>query len=179
METLNERNQTPEMAHRPPAIGVDIGRVLVGGGLPGDPADSSFLSGDEATALAIPPIEGAFEGARILFERFEGRLWLVSKCGPRIEARTRLWLDEWRFYEATGMPREHLRFCRKRPEKRDHAVALGLTHFVDDRLDVLRHLEGAVPHRYRFGPARPDDVIGPQILPVPDWRAAVERIQPA
>jgi hypothetical protein len=66
------------------------------------------------------------------------------------------------------------RFCRKRPEKRDHAIALGLTHFVDDRVDVLQALRGVVPRLYLFGAQT-----GP--LPefaahVPDWIAASEAL---
>ena len=79
-----------------------------------------------------------------------GRVWLVSKCGPRVEEKTRRWLEHHRFFELTGVAEDHLRFCRERPQKREHALDLGLTHFVDDRRDVLHHLGGAVPHLFLF-----------------------------
>jgi hypothetical protein len=97
--------------------------------------------------------------------------------GPRIQARTRRWLDERRFFAATGVPREHLRFCRERREKAEHALALGLTHFIDDRLDVLRHLEGIVPHRFLFGPQRWRPECGPTLRHVRDWRALLHAIK--
>lgn len=63
------------------------------------------------------------------------------------------------------MPPNHVR-CRKRPEKAQHAKQLGLTHFIDDRLDVLSHLRPIVPHLYWFGE---------QDRPAPDWVIPVLR----
>jgi hypothetical protein len=134
-------------------LGVDIGRVIIGGGT-GPGADTEFLGGDDASALRTPPLPGAFETIAELVRRLDGRVWLVSKAGPRIERRTRLWLAERRFFEATAVARENLRFCRERRDKARHAEQLGLTHFVDDRLDVLRHLEGIVPTLVLFGAER-------------------------
>ena len=37
------------------------------------------------------------------------------------------------------------------PEKADHCLELAVTHFVDDRSDVLNHLVGIVEHLYLFG----------------------------
>jgi hypothetical protein len=62
--------------------------------------------------------------------------------------RTRRWLDGRNFFGVTGMKHDHLRFCRGRHEKAEHALALSLTHFIDDRIDVLQHLEGIVPNRF-------------------------------
>jgi HD domain len=132
-------------------FGIDIGRVIIGGGaLPGV-ADTAFLGGTDESALLTPPMPGAFEAIAALCLRAPARVWLVSKCGPRIQARTRLWLDRWRFFEQTGMPRQHLRFCRQRAEKALVARELALTHFVDDRLDVLGHLRPIVPRLVLFG----------------------------
>lgn len=130
-------------------LGIDIGRVIIEGDQPG--ADTSFIGGSIEDALATPAIAGAFEAIRRLVALFGGRVWLVSKCGARVEQKTRLWLAHHRFFEQTGVAEANVRFCRERPQKRDHAVALGLTHFIDDRRDVLGHLEGAVEHRVLFG----------------------------
>ena len=56
------------------------------------------------------------------------------------------------FYDRTGVARGNVRFCRRREEKGGIARELGLTHFVDDHLEVLRYLDD-VPHRYVLGPA--------------------------
>jgi hypothetical protein len=83
---------------------------------------------------------------------------------------TLLWLREHRFEELTGVPLKHVRFCRERAEKRDHAVKLGLTHFIDDRSDVLRHMVGVVPQLYLFGFQAGD--VPDWARQVPDWAAA-------
>ena len=72
----------------------------------------------------------------------------------------------------TGVPRDHVRFCRKRHEKADHAKEIGLTHFIDDRLDVLEHLRGLVPQLILFGERQPETP--PWVFGATDWRS-VER----
>ena len=149
----------PSSSHRQPRLGVDIGRVIIDG--PADSReDTGFFTGDDATMLATPEIPGAVEAIARLVRRFDGRVWLVSKCGPSVQARTERWLAGHDFFARTGVPLEHLRFCRQRAEKRAHCVALGLTHFVDDRPEVHAAIRGTVEHQYFFGP---------QPEPVPDY----------
>ncbi len=145
--------------HPEPRLGIDIGRVIIA---PPEVegADTSFLGGTDESAMPTPPSDGAFEAIRRLVDLFEGRVWLVSKCGAKIQNRSRLWLHHWRFFDETGLKPENLRFCRQRPEKAIHCAKLGITHFVDDRVDVLRHLREGVPHLFLFGPQRKD---------VPEW----------
>jgi hypothetical protein len=155
---------------RPPALGVDIGRVIIAPLGDDGSTDSKFLGVAEEEALAVPPAPGAFESLAELWARFEGRVWLVSKAGPKIQQTTLLWLREHRFSELTGVPAKHVRFCRERVEKRNHAIQLGLTHFVDDRTDVLRHLVGLVPELYLFGYQSAD--VPAWARHVADWAAA-------
>jgi hypothetical protein len=65
------------------------------------------------------PYDGMFDAVPALVERFEGRVWIVSKCGPRIQQRTLQWFDRHRFFERTGIPRNHVRFCLRRPDRRE------------------------------------------------------------
>lgn len=80
-----------------------------------------------------------------------------------------------RFFERTGIPPDNLRFCIERSQKAGHCASLGITHFIDDRADVLDHLEGVVLHRYLFGPQR-KPVGSRRALAVIDWRAAAEAV---
>lgn len=156
----------------PPVLGIDIGRVIIGAADPSGAADTSFLSASDEAALATPSSPFALESIAELTQAFAGRVWLVSKCGPRIQALTRRWLERWAFFERTRIDPRHLRFCRKRPEKREHCLAIGATHFIDDRLDVIEHLVDVVPWLYWFG-HRPPNVVGPCFAqPVEDWPAA-------
>jgi hypothetical protein len=133
------------------SLGIDIGRVLM---CPSDDdarPDTSFLDSPDDQALALPASPHVWDVVPKLVRAFAGRVWLVSKAGARIEALTRRWLAHQHFFERVGLPEDAVRFCRRRPDKRVHAVELGLTHFVDDRSDVLAALVGAVPHLYLFG----------------------------
>lgn len=150
-------------------LGLDIGRVII---TPeGRGGDTSFLGGSIEDAMRTPPNTGMFEAVGDLCERFGGRVWLVSKCGPRVQEKTRRWLRHHRFFHRTGIPAANLRFCLQRPQKAIHCRELGLTHFVDDRLDVLDHLAGIVDYRYLFGPQRPAQPTPDGLIPCLTWAA--------
>ena len=164
----NQRKQA-----RLPVLGVDVGRVIIA---PGDgAADTSFLHGSERAALETPATEACFETLARLTAAFEGRVFIVSKAGPKVAGRTQRWFTRWGFFQATGIDSRNVRFCRERSQKREHCLEHHITHFVDDRLDVLRHLIGLVPALYQFGAAwkeRPEAAI----QPVPCWRSAERAI---
>ncbi|WP_280457781.1 hypothetical protein [Nocardia carnea] len=143
-----------------PRLGVDFGRVIQGAALPDGGADTTFLAGGDAEAMQTPPTDGAFEALARLVASFGGRAWVISKCGPRVQQRTRQWLDHHDFYRHTGVPRENVRFCRERADKAGHCAELGITHMIDDRLEVHEALRGLVPHLFLFGI---------QSGPVPQW----------
>lgn len=150
-------------------IGIDIGRVILSAADPDGRSDSSFLGSRDQEALETPPTEGAFDTIARIVARSGGNVWLVSKAGPRVQALTLRWLEHWRFYDVTGLHRRHVRFCRERSEKRDHAEDLGLTHFVDDRVDVHQHLRGVVRRLYLFGYQRRGTAPPPWLKATPTW----------
>lgn len=135
----------------PPHLGVDIGRVIIAPVDPVSGADTEFLNGDERRAMLTPPAPNAFAVLRELNGRFGGAVWLVSKAGPRVQALTRRWLERWRFFAITGIKPSNLHFCRERHEKAVYAQRFTLTHFIDDRPDVLAAMHGLVPNLYLFG----------------------------
>lgn len=149
-------------------IGIDIGRVIIGPVINGR-ADTSFLGSRLEDALHTPPAPGAFAGVADLVARTGGNAWLVSKCGPGVQAKTRAWLDHHDFWGRTGMNRSHLRFCLTRPEKAVHARQLRLTAMIDDRVDVLTHLEGIVADRLLFGEQKQPPPLWSIV--VADWAA--------
>jgi hypothetical protein len=155
-----------------PRLGVDIGRVIIHG----DGPDTNFIGGSDDDAMRAPAMDGVIEALTRLCARFDGRVWIVSKCGPRIEARSRAWLDAHRFFETTGIPRQNLRFCRNRRDKAPICLDLGIDFFVDDRIDVLRHMVAIVAHLFQFGAASSPE---PGVVPAPTWavaEAAITRI---
>lgn len=150
-------------------LGIDIGRVIIGGDA--GRGDTSFFSGSDDDAMGTPEVPGALETIARLCELFGRRVWLVSKCGPKVQARTRQWLRHRDFWGLTGVPQTNLRFCLERRDKAIHCRQNRLTHFIDDRTDVLGHLAGVVEHHYLFGPQRPGTVVPSAVVPVGDWRA--------
>jgi hypothetical protein len=148
------------MRNQQPRLGVDFGRVIHGAAAPDGPDDTVFLTGSDDEALLSSATDGAWDVLPRLVERFGGRVWVISKCGPRIQQRTLAWLDHHDFYTRTGVPRGNVRFCRKRVEKAGHCTKLKITHMIDDRVDVHRALLDIVPCRYLFGR---------QKGPAPDW----------
>ena len=149
-------------------LGIDIGRVLIAPDAPDGRADTSFIGGTLKAALATPPYDGMFEAVPRLVALFGGRVWLVSKAGPKVQEKTRHWLQHHAFFERTGIAPDNLRFCLERPQKAHHCRELGITHFIDDRPDVLMHLQGLVPHRFLFGPQKKRSTVS-GIVPVPTW----------
>ncbi len=133
----------------------------------GGKADTSFLSGSLEHAMRTPPSPGALEGVTRLVQAFGGQAWLISKAGPRVQDKTKRWLHHWDFYRATGLSRQHLRFCLERSQKAGHCKQLCITHFIDDRPDVLEHLRGIVPRLYLFGEQ-------PRLAVMPSWATHVQ-----
>ncbi|TYC02355.1 hypothetical protein FXF53_09840 [Micromonospora sp. WP24] len=131
-------------------LGVDIGGVIIQPS--DDDADTSFF-GDHY--LRTPQVTGAFDALAALAGGFD-EVHLVSKCGEDTQRRTVEWLAHHEFHSRTRIPVRRVHFCRTRPAKAPIARRLGLTHFVDDKLEVLSYLD-SVPHRFLFRP-RPAEV---------------------
>ena len=147
---------------------MDLGGVII----------QRFGQGDTALAddpLGTPEIDGAIETiARLNHDVFRDAVWIVSKCGKRVEQLTREWFAAHDFHGRTGVGADRLRFCPTRAEKAPICRELGVTHFVDDRLEVLSLMKG-VPHRYLFQPTA-DEVRAfahalPMVTVVDGWRA--------
>jgi hypothetical protein len=166
---------TDQLADR---LGVDVGGVIID--RVNDALDTSFFGDNYLQTAAV---DGAFDALRALNAGpFWGRVFLVSKCGPRVQAKTLAWLEHHGFHERTGIPEDHVHFCRKRPEKEGICRELGITHFVDDRLEVLSYLSG-VPALYLFRPD-PAEVSRyarflPRVRQVATWQEILHDLLPA
>jgi hypothetical protein len=133
-------------------LGVDIGGVIID--RVNDGTDTSFFSENYLQTTAVPE---AFSTLKNLGEkRFGKNVHLVSKCGRKVSEKTLKWLAHHSFYDLTGIRQGRVHFCRERHEKAGICEKLGITHFVDDRLEVLGNLT-TVGSLYLFQP-RPDEV---------------------
>lgn len=156
-------------------LGIDVGRVLISPGDANSP-DTSFIGGSPEDALRTPPYEGMFEHLPALVSAFGGQVWIVSKCGARVRQRTLDWFAHHRFFERTGIDSTRVRFCRERPQKAGICAELGITHFVDDRLDVLEPMRGIVAWRFLFGPQSRAPLARDDVRHVPGWRDAAHGV---
>jgi hypothetical protein len=155
-------------------LGIDIGGVLIPMATGG--SDSNFFGN---SPMETPAQEGMFEGVRILTARFAGQVYVVSKCGPKIERISRNWLHYVDFWRRTGVLPQNLHFVRERPDKAVVCVRLGITHFIDDRVDVLVAME-RVSRRYLFLGGRDGQrqvAVPPTIRQLRDWPHAVEAVR--
>lgn len=126
-------------------VGVDIGGVIISRS--NDNADTSFFG---TNYLRTPAVDDAFEAiSRLSRAGFE--VHLVSKCGANTERKTREWLAHHNFYGITSVCETDVHFCRERKDKALICRDLGVTHFVDDRLEVLSYLD-TVKFKYLFSP---------------------------
>ena len=89
-------------------------------------------------------------------QRFQERSYIVSRVTPEQKIRAIAVLKEESFHELTGLPSENVEFCEHRHEKAPICKRLKITHFIDDRPEVMSHME-FVPHRFLFRPI-PEDV---------------------
>lgn len=138
------------MNNTQPRIGIDFGRVImcpIKNGI----QDTSFLGRSFSEAMKTPASTGAIECIGKLVQRYNGHVFIVSKCGESVEKKTRGWLRNNEVYAKTGLLRERVHFCTKRKAKAPICNRLGITHFIDDRADVLSHMVGIVPNLYLFG----------------------------
>ena len=152
-------------------LGIDFGKVIISAVESGS-ADTSFLSGTMDEAMRTPPNDAAFETIRDLVDTFDGNVWIVSKASSSTQAKTRSWLQHWRFFDEVGLSWDKLRFCLRREEKAKHCRELHVSHFIDDRLDVLNHLRPDVRHLYLFGEQPSDQEIPDWTVQVQDWHDA-------
>lgn len=159
-------------------LGIDVGRVLIS---PGDELspDTSFIGGSPEDAMRTPPYDGMFEALPGIVERFAGQVWIVSKCGAKVRQRTLDWFAHHRFFERTAIDPSRVFFCRERPQKAGICADLGITHFVDDRLDVLEPMRGIVRWRFLFGPQSVTLPADADVHPVADWPGTARALQSA
>jgi hypothetical protein len=150
--------------------------VIQGAPGPDGAPDTSFLGSRLEEAVESPATPGAFDVIHRLVALFEGRVWIISKCGESTQRKTLAWLEHNDFYGRTGVRHGNVRFCRERWEKVVDCQELGITHMIDDRLEVHRAIRDVVPHRYLFGPQ--DGDVPDWVIHTPDWSAVAEHLIP-
>ena len=150
------------------ALGVDIGGVILDAYDNGK--DPDFFLND---FLKVTAVDGSFDALkRLVCEKFDRRVYLVSKCTEQVEKNLWQWFGHRHFFAHSFVRPDHIFFCRAPEEKAAICARQRLTHFIDDRLSVLAHLE-AVPNLSLFR-HRPEENKGfehflPRVAIVNSW----------
>jgi hypothetical protein len=129
-------------------LGVDTGNVIINNRL----LDRNDPTHWEERYSTVPATDGVFDALKLLNERFNGEVHLVSRATDLAETRILAWLNDNNFFTYTGVKSENVHFVRERHEKDQLCKRLGVTHFIDDRLEVLSHMVDTVPHLYLYQP---------------------------
>ncbi len=144
------------MKTKPRRLGVDIGKVII-------QRDTEEWQPNKPRQ-EIPNARKVI--ARLVSEEFgKENVFLISKADALKQIESRAWLLENNFYEDTGINPLHVIFCMHRADKAKICKTLSITHFIDDRLEVLSHLVDIVSHLYLFNPRIEETSKFPQFLP--------------
>lgn len=127
-------------------LGVDLGGVVI---------DRIYSKGNlfyNDYFLLTSEIAGAIDALRLLRE-MGYEIFIVSKAdNNNFLNRTILWLEYQLFYERTGIDRDNVFFCEDRGKKALFCKENGITHLIDDRLEIIGSMVGVVPNLYLFRP---------------------------
>ena len=115
-------------------IGIDIGGVLA--------ENVSFSDVRERKHLETKQIIGAFDAVKTLREKkFGNSTYIISVCKDEYRDDSTKWLKINNFFEETGIDMDHLIYCNNASDKAIISGKLGLGHFVDNSINVLRHFK--------------------------------------
>jgi len=145
--SLRSKEKVPQII-----VGLDCGGVILEESH-GEKSTREFADGDHEFSsddakevdpairhfLQVPMISGTIDGVTKLVDKVGSQnVYIVSKCGPYMEQKIRAWLEHKQFFSLTGVSPDNLHFVRERKDKAPLCQRLGVTHFVDNHLDVLQ-----------------------------------------
>lgn len=123
-------------------VGIDIGNVIL----------TSDTDNSTSKKLSQKLVPGAVESITQLVERYgPENIWLISKCFARMQMQSRVALEQSSFFVKTGTDPNRVAFCIRREDKAPICKQLHITHFIDDRLEILKTLS-TVEHKFAFAP---------------------------
>jgi len=159
-------------------LGIDIGGVIIHRS---EGEDTSFFGGN---FLQTPAEPDCFESIKKLVDMFGSEnVFIVSKCGKTIQEKSLQWLEYYKFFEITGMRKINVHFTEKREEKAVVCQQFLITHFIDDRTDVMKFLMQCptIKHYYLYNPEPVQQqnffvYYLPELCKVKNWLAVLTQI---
>jgi len=153
---------------------VDFGGVII-----------EWTKEEKDVTLSRSNVPDAFESLRQLVDgRFGDNVFVVSKTERETQDKIIAWLLHQNFYKITGVKLENIYFCQKREEKAGICKKLGITHFIDDRLENLGYLSNVgVKNLYLFQ-GRQNEIqknihFIPMVKLVNSWQEILSKLLPS
>lgn len=107
-------------------LGIDIGGVIM---------SRLFIDG------SYPPLLNVFDVIYNLKEkRFSKNIVIVSRADIYQRFQMIRWLGQQQFYKKTGVGIGQVFFCENRIDKADICQKKEVTHFIDDRKEIMTYL---------------------------------------
>lgn len=140
-----------------------------------------FLGPDYLLTRVVPQ---AFETLRFLAQETRGEdgkynVYVVSACEAALRRKALWWLGHMEFSNRTCIPSENVLFCDSRGEKGAVYARLGVTHAIDDRIEVLSSVSAATK-KFLFRPdmneGAPPSLLEAHIHLAEDWPGIVRCI---
>ena len=116
-------------------IGIDLGGVIISQ----DTDEPDLFFSD--SFLKVEPFQNSFLIIQNMIQTIgQENVFIISKCGEKIQKKSIEWLEHKRFFEITKFNPKNIYFCLERYQKAEIAQTLHLTHFIDDRYSVLKYM---------------------------------------
>ena len=130
-------------------IGIDCGGVLLANYNRSDgtsvPSKHSFLE--------FPTLRGAQDAVIKLVEIFgQENVHVVSQVSKRLESELAQWIYV-NFVDPSVLLEKNIHFCEEPSGKAPICSSLGLTHFVDNRMEILSFLSD-IPNLFLLQPSQ-------------------------
>ena len=121
-------------------IGIDFGNTI------------TYKPVGATSAIAFP---NALRVVKALASKYPCHI--ISKVNAQQKVDVLTWMVANDFFNQVGIPESNLHFCEERHQKNAICVRLGVTHHIDDRPEVVAHLDSNI-NAYLFRPNMDDYV---------------------
>ena len=154
-------------------LGVDFGGMIL-----------EWAKDEKDVTLSRRNVQDAFESLRQLTDRrFGENVFLISKTEQEKKYKILAWLLTKIFYKRTCISPKNIYFCWERKEKADICKKLGITHFIDDRLENLGYLSNVGVKNLYFFQGRKDEIqknirFIPMVQLVNSWSEILSKLLP-
>lgn len=137
-------------------IGIDVNGVI---------ADSRTPRYNTKKYSIFSVMDGSIPTLKKLADQIGAEnIFIISRVKiPQLSLLTGIWLETHKFLQRTGISLDNVIICHNLKDKAPIAQELGITHFIDDRLKVLKYFPDNI-RRIAFNPEQSELDSYPEII---------------